>query len=225
MLLPEFSPSDLTGRGMTSQRTRDRLAKRLEQQGIQDNRVLDAMRHVPRHLFVDEALAHRAYEDTALPIGFGQTLSRPLTVARMTELTLAERPGKVLELGTGSGYQACVLAELIGSIYSLERIRPLHERAAWRLGQLKVRAFLEHGDGNLGWPQAAPFDVILVTACARLLDDALLQQLSDGGVLIAPLEAADGNQWLTAIRRHGDTFERQCLEPVRFVPLLEGVVV
>ncbi|MDN6179477.1 MAG: protein-L-isoaspartate(D-aspartate) O-methyltransferase [Halomonas subglaciescola] len=209
---------------MTSQRTRDRMVERLAQQGISDARVLEVMATEPRHLFVDEALAHRAYEDTALPIGFGQTLSRPLTVARMTELTLQESPGRVLELGTGSGYQALILSRLVPALHSVERMSALHRRAAERLKWLEAPVRLKVADGNQGWPEARPFDVILLTACARTLPAALLEQLSDGGALIAPLEMSDGKQRLTRVRRTGHSFEQRCLEVVHFVPLLEGVV-
>lgn len=224
MLLPELSPGELRGRGMTSQRTRDRMVERLVQQGIRDTRVLEVMASEPRHLFVDEALAHHAYEDTALPIGFGQTLSQPLTVARMTELVLRAQPRRVLEVGTGSGYQALILSRLVDSLYSIERIYALHERAAERLWRLDAAVTLAVADGGGGWPAVAPFDVILLTACAQSLPEALLEQLSRDGVLIAPLEEPDGSQWLTQIKRIGGAFEKRRLEPVRFVPLLQGVV-
>ncbi|WP_346796114.1 protein-L-isoaspartate(D-aspartate) O-methyltransferase [Halomonas sp. Bachu 37] len=224
MLLPELSPQELRGRGMTSQRTRDRMVRRLRQQGIVDELVLEVMAREPRHLFVDEALAHRAYEDTSLPIGFGQTLSQPLTVARMTELVLRESPRRVLELGTGSGYQTLILSRLVEELYSMERIHDLHERAALRLQRLASPVTLALADGGHGWPGAAPFDVILLTACAEVLPQALLAQLAQGGVMIAPLAEADGTQWLTLIRRVGQGFERRRLEPVRFVPLLQGVI-
>lgn len=223
-LQPEISPLELRGRGMTSQRTRDRMVDRLARQGIRDECVLNVMAQAPRHLFVDEALAHHAYEDASLPIGFGQTLSQPLTVARMTELTLREAPKRVLELGTGSGYQTLVLSSLVDELYSLERIQILHERAAQRLARLKVPAKLAVADGNHGWPDAAPFDVILLTACAQTLSSELLEQLRDGGVLIAPIEDSSGSQWLTQVRRVGSVYEKRRLEPVRFVPLLQGVV-
>ncbi|TVM04745.1 MAG: protein-L-isoaspartate(D-aspartate) O-methyltransferase [Halomonas sp.] len=223
-LQPDISPIEMRGRGMTSQRTRDRMVKRLTRQGINDERVLNVMARAPRHLFVDEALAHNAYEDASLPIGFGQTLSQPLTVARMTELTLREAPKRVLELGTGSGYQTLVLSSLVDELYSLERIQILHKRAAQRLARLKVSARLAVADGNHGWPDAAPFDVILLTACARTVSSELLEQLRDGGVLIAPLEDSGGRQWLTQVRRVGSVYEKRRLEPVRFVPLLQGVV-
>jgi protein-L-isoaspartate(D-aspartate) O-methyltransferase len=200
------------------------MIERLAQQGIQEARVLDVMASEPRHLFVDEALAHRAYEDTALPIGFGQTLSQPLTVARMTELVLRAEPERVLEVGTGSGYQTLILSRLVPTLYSVERIHALHQRAAERLWRLDAPATLAAADGGEGWPAAAPFDVILLTACAQTLPEALLEQLSRDGVLIAPLEEPDGGQWLTQIKRMGSAFEKRRLEPVRFVPLLQGVV-
>ncbi|WP_404343164.1 protein-L-isoaspartate(D-aspartate) O-methyltransferase [Vreelandella aquamarina] len=224
MLLPELSQGELRGRGMTSQRTRDRMIERLLAQGVRNQRVLDVMASEPRHLFVDEALAHRAYEDTALPIGFGQTLSQPLTVARMTELVLRAAPRRVLEVGTGSGYQTLILSRLVETLYSVERIYTLHERAAERLWRLDAPATLAVADGGEGWPEAAPFDVILLTACAQTLPEALLEQLSHDGVMIAPLEESDGSQWLTQIKRIGSAFEKRRLEPVRFVPLLQGVV-
>ncbi|MCT8468673.1 protein-L-isoaspartate(D-aspartate) O-methyltransferase [Chromohalobacter canadensis] len=215
----------LGGIGMTSQRTRNRLIRRLQASGIRDARVLETMAREPRHVFLDEALAHRAYEDTALPLGQGQTLSQPWIVARMTELVLAAQPRRVLEVGTGSGYQTLILARLVESVWSIERIGALHRSAASRLSMLGVdNVRLRHEDGGHGWPQAAPFDVILLTACASVLPPELLSQLDDGGELIAPLEDEAGRQWLTRVRRRGATFERTRLERVRFVPLLEGVI-
>lgn len=216
---------ELRGVGMTSQRTRDRLVARLRDNGIEDPRVLAVMGREPRHLFLDEALSHRAYEDTSLPIGHGQTLSQPWIVARMTELVIDEAPERVLEIGSGSGYQTLILSRLVPEVWSIERITALYRRAGERLRRLKVsNVRLRLADGGHGWPEAAPFDVILLTACASELPEALLAQLGDGGRLITPLEAADGSQWLTQVRRHGDTFDYQRLEPVRFVPLLQGVI-
>ncbi|WP_224417709.1 MULTISPECIES: protein-L-isoaspartate(D-aspartate) O-methyltransferase [unclassified Modicisalibacter] len=216
---------ELSGIGMTSQRTRDRMAGRLAEAGITDARVLDVMAREPRHLFLDEALAHRAYEDTSLPIGHGQTLSQPWMVARMSELVVASGARRVLEIGTGSGYQTLVLSRLVEAVWSLERIRILQNRARMRLARLGVRNVrLRLTDGAHGWPEAAPFDTILLTACASELPVALLSQLSDSGTLIAPLEDADGNQWLTRVVRRGDGYDHQRLERVRFVPLLEGVI-
>ncbi|WP_227519599.1 protein-L-isoaspartate(D-aspartate) O-methyltransferase [Marinobacter sp. ANT_B65] len=208
---------------MTSHRTRMRLVKRLQEYGIESDRVLDVMGQVPRHIFLDEALSHRAYEDTSLPIGYGQTLSQPYIVARMTELLLRHEPARVLELGTGSGYQTAVLSQLFGQIYSVERIKPLQDRARERLRQLNIRnVMLKHADGGMGWPERGPFDGIIVTAAPKEVPAELLDQLADGGVLVAPV--GEEHQVLVEIIRNGDRFERSELEPVRFVPLLGGVV-
>ncbi|WP_183314885.1 protein-L-isoaspartate(D-aspartate) O-methyltransferase [Halomonas fontilapidosi] len=222
---PERLAELLRGVGMTSQRTRDRMVGRLADQGIRDQRVLEVMAREPRHLFLDEALAHRAYEDTSLPIGHGQTLSQPWMVARMTELVIQEAPSRVLEVGTGSGYQTLVLSRLVKELWSVERINALHRRAGGRLRLLEVHnARLRLADGGHGWPEDAPFEVILLTACASELPAPLLAQLGEGGVLITPLAGPDGRQWLTRVRRSGDDVETQRLEAVRFVPLLEGVI-
>jgi protein-L-isoaspartate(D-aspartate) O-methyltransferase len=222
---PDLAPDRLMGIGMTSQRTRDRMVSRLAGQGIRDPRVLEVMAREPRHLFLDEALSHRAYEDTSLPIGHGQTLSQPWMVARMTELVIREAPTRVLEIGTGSGYQTLVLSRLVPELHSIERINALHRRAGRRLRLLKAgNVRLRLSDGGHGWPEQAPFDVILLTACARELPAALLAQLGESGVLITPLADAKGRQWLTRVRRQGEQFEQQPLEAVRFVPLLEGVI-
>jgi len=213
----------LEGIGMTSRRTRMRLVQRLREIGIQSDQVLDVIGQVPRHIFLDEALAHRAYEDTSLPIGHGQTLSQPYIVARMTELLLAHGPEHVLELGTGSGYQTAVLAQMFPRIYSVERIRPLQDRARERLRKLQVRnVLLKHADGGMGWPERGPFDGIIVTAAPTDVPQELLEQLAEGGVLIAPV--GEENQVLVEVIRKGDQFERRELEPVRFVPLLAGVI-
>lgn len=213
----------LEGIGMTSRRTRMRLVQRLREIGIQSEQVLDVIGQVPRHIFLDEALAHRAYEDTSLPIGHGQTLSQPYIVARMTELLLAHGPQHVLELGTGSGYQTAVLAQMFPRIYSVERIRPLQDRARERLRKLQVRnVLLKHADGGMGWPERGPFDGIIVTAAPTDVPQELLEQLAEGGVLIAPV--GEENQVLVEVIRKGDRFERRELEPVRFVPLLAGVI-
>ncbi|MFW6346624.1 MAG: protein-L-isoaspartate(D-aspartate) O-methyltransferase [Halomonas sp.] len=225
MHLPDRRPELLRGVGMTSQRTRDRMVGRLAEQGIRDTRVLAVMAAEPRHLFLDEALAHRAYEDTSLPIGHGQTLSQPWMVARMTELVIQEAPTRVLEIGTGSGYQTLILSRLVPELWSIERINALHRRAGPRLRLLEAHnARLRLADGGHGWPEQAPFDAILLTACAGELPAPLLAQLADGGVLITPLRTASGSQWLTRVQRRGEAFETQRLEPVRFVPLLEGVI-
>lgn len=215
--------AQLEGIGMTSRRTRLRLVQRLREAGIESDRVLEVIGQVPRHIFLDEALAHRAYEDTSLPIGYGQTLSQPYIVARMTELLLAHQPARVLELGTGSGYQTTVLSQLFDDIYSVERIRPLLERARDRLRQLNIRnVMLKHADGGMGWPERGPFDGIIVTAAPVDVPQELLDQLADGGVLIAPV--GEHQQVLVEIIRRGERFERRELEPVHFVPLLGGVV-
>ena len=217
---------ELDGIGMTSLRTRERLIQRLQDQGITSSDVLDAIRTVPRHLFLDEALAHRAYEDTALPIGHNQTLSQPYIVARMTEALLAGGSlGTVLEVGTGSGYQTAILAGLVGQVFSIERILPLQEKARLKLKRLSLHNIqLRLSDGGMGWPLKRKFDGILVTAAPTELPDTLLQQLSpDGGRLIAPV-GQDGNQFLKLVIRQGDDFQQKTLEPVRFVPLLSGVI-
>lgn len=211
---------------MTSQRTRDRLAERLRARGITSERVLDVIRMTPRHLFVDEALASRAYEDTALPIGFKQTISQPYTVARMTEILLAgERPvEKVLEIGTGSGYQGAILAQLVKRVYSVERIRDLHLRTRDLVHRLGYRNFFtRHTDGTLGWPEQAPFDAIIATAAADQVPQALLEQLADGGRMVIPVGDGAG-QRLCLIERNGHVFEQQTVEAVSFVPFCQGEV-
>lgn len=215
--------AQLQGIGMTSRRTRLRLVQRLREAGIESDRVLEVIADVPRHIFLDEALSHRAYEDTSLPIGHGQTLSQPYIVARMTELLLAHSPKRVLELGTGSGYQTAVLSQLFEEIYSVERIRPLQDRARDRLRQLNARnVLLKHADGGMGWPDRGPFDGIIVTAAPLEVPKELLAQLSDGGVLIAPV--GEEQQTLVQVVRRGERFDFKELEPVHFVPLLGGVI-
>ena len=214
---------EMSGIGMTSQRTRERMITRLAEQGIRDPRVLEVMRSVPRHLFVDEALATRAYEDTALPIGNGQTISQPYVVARMSEALCADGPlAKVLEVGTGCGYQSAVLARLADEVFSVERIGDLVRRTRERLRQLQIRNVrIRHGDGYQGWSEHAPYDAILVAAAPPEVPQALLTQLADGGRLIVPV-GERGNQQLRLIRRLGDEFEQQVLEMVSFVPMLPG---
>ncbi|WP_245391813.1 protein-L-isoaspartate(D-aspartate) O-methyltransferase [Salinicola aestuarinus] len=210
---------------MTSQRTRNRMVERLAAAGVRHSEVLEVMATTPRHLFLDEALSHRAYEDTSLPLGLGQTLSQPWIVARMSELVALAEPQRVLEIGTGSGYQTLILSRLVERVWSVERIAALKARAEQRLARLgATNVYLRHADGGLGWPQAAPFDLILLTACANHLPATLLSQLRDNGVLIAPVEDESGRQWLTRVRRRGQVFDHQRLEEVRFVPLLEGVI-
>jgi protein-L-isoaspartate(D-aspartate) O-methyltransferase len=217
----------LTGIGMTSARTRDRLVQRLREQGIANLAVLDRIRNVPRHIFVDEALGSRAYEDTALPIGFGQTISQPYIVARMTESLLEGAPAggsldNVLEVGTGCGYQTAVLAPLVTHLYTIERIEPLLARARERLKELGVRNVrFRHGDGSLGWKAHAPYDGILVAAAPLTVPDALLKQLKVGGRLIVPL-GPEGEQELVRFTRREQRIERESLGAVAFVPLLGG---
>jgi protein-L-isoaspartate(D-aspartate) O-methyltransferase len=213
------------GIGMTSQRTRARMVDRLREQGIADARVLEAMAGVPRHLFVEEALASRAYEDTALPIGFGQTISQPYVVARMIEILIQERQlGKVLEVGTGCGYQAAVLAQIATEVYSVERIRELLERARANLRELRLKNLrLAYGDGGAGLEKAAPFDSIILAAAAPEMPQALLQQLARGGRMILPLrEGRADAQRLVLVERSRLGFSETALDPVRFVPLQAG---
>jgi protein-L-isoaspartate(D-aspartate) O-methyltransferase len=212
------------GIGMTSQRTRDRLVERLREGGIRSAAVLDVIRKTPRHLFVDEALASRAYEDTALPIGYNQTISQPLVVAAMTELIIATQPGRVLEVGTGSGYQAAVLAQLVPKVYTVERIEPLVKLARQRFRQLGLRNIrAAHSDGTVGLPDFAPYDAIIVTAASEIIPEALLEQLApDGGRLVIPVGGREA-QTLTLITRTEDGIERASLDPVVFVPLLGGI--
>jgi len=222
---------NVAGIGMTSQRTRARMVERLREQGIRDVQVLEAMAGVPRHLFVDEAFASRAYEDTALPIGFGQTISQPYIVARMIEELRrgsgAAGPrelGKVLEVGTGCGYQAAVLASMAADVYSIERIRELHERARANLRELRLRNLrLAHGDGAAGLEKAAPFDSIILAAAAPELPQTLLRQMARGGRMILPLRATGADvQRLVRIDRGATGYAETTLDPVRFVPLQAG---
>lgn len=212
------------GIGMTSRRTRGRLVERLRAEGIRDERVLDAIRAVPRHIFVDEALSSRAYEDTALPIGAGQTISQPFVVARMTEALIAGGAlNRVLEIGTGCGYQTAILARFAAEVYSIERIQSLLAQARQRMLDLKIsNVRLRHGDGEKGWPEHAPYDGILVAAAPASVPTALIDQLADGGRLVIPL--GHGNaQLLKLITRSGDELEEQILERVAFVPMISGL--
>ncbi|MEH6649646.1 MAG: protein-L-isoaspartate(D-aspartate) O-methyltransferase [Motiliproteus sp.] len=210
---------------MTSRRTRDRLISRLVEQGIEDQRVLEVMRELPRHLFVDEALSHRAYEDTALPIGFNQTISQPYIVAKMTEILLnGGTPERVLEIGTGSGYQTAVLACLVGKIYSVERIKPLQDKARTRMSQLGLRNIhFKHADGGFGWPEKGPFDAITCAAAPEEIPPELYQQLAIGGRMIIPVGGV--RQELRLVDRLSETeFDHQILEGVKFVPMLSGSI-
>lgn len=213
------------GIGMTSRRTRERLIQRLQEKGISNVAVLEAMRNTPRHIFVDEALASRAYEDTALPIGHGQTISQPYTVARMTEVLIqGGSPETVLEIGTGSGFQCAILAQLARRVYSVERIEALHAQAKQRLRELGLRNVrLKHSDGGIGWPEYGPFDGILVTAAPTGLPQSLLEQLAVGGRLILPLQKGQG-QVMLRITRTSEGYHQEQLEAANFVPLQGGVV-
>ncbi|MEN9837043.1 MAG: protein-L-isoaspartate O-methyltransferase [Pseudomonadota bacterium] len=214
-----------SGIGMTSARTRDRLVQRLIEQGIRNREVLECIRSTPRHLFIDEALSSRAYEDTALPIGFGQTISQPYIVARMTEALLEVGPlHNVLEVGTGCGYQTAILAALVPRLHSIERIEALHLRAQQRLQELgATHVRLRHGDGYEGWRANAPYDGILVAAAPPEVPEALLRQLAPGGRLVMPV-GDDRKQVLLRVTRRDGGYEREMLGPVSFVPLQSGLV-
>jgi len=213
----------ISGIGMTSQRTRMRMIERLREQGIVDEAVLNVMNEVPRHIFVEEALASRAYEDLALPLGFGQAISQPYVVARMTELLTAGKPlGKVLEIGTGCGYQTAILAKLATEVYSVERLLPLLAKARKNLRELRITNIrLKHADGHIGIPEAAPFDAILVTAAATHVPEALKKQLAVGGRMVVPMGARE--QHLCVIERAARGFSQARLDTVRFVPMLSGL--
>lgn len=215
---------DLRGIGMTSQRARDRLVTLLREMGIRSPQVLELIRNTPRHIFVDEALASRAYENTALPIGYGQTISQPYIVARMTEALLAGAPlRKVLEIGAGCGYQTAILAQVAERVYSIERIEALVTRLRERLFALKYRQVrVRHGDGAHGWPEVAPFDAILVAAAPLGVPAPLLEQLALGGRLIIPVGEA-GRQQLLLITRTEDGYLEQRLDGVSFVPMRDGL--
>ena len=211
---------------MTSQRTRERLLGRLLEQGINDMRVLDVIRSTPRHIFLDEALSHRAYEDVALPIGHNQTISQPYIVARMTEAIVNSGPtDRVLEIGTGCGYQTAVISQLVKNVYSIERIRPLLDRARKNLRLLKIKnAEFLHRDGSLGWDEKAPFDAIIATAAPQTIPKELLRQLNrEGGRLIIPVGGED-EQKLKCLTRLGEEYKEEIIESVRFVPLLVGQI-
>jgi protein-L-isoaspartate(D-aspartate) O-methyltransferase len=220
MMRPEHQ-----GIGMTSRRTRERLIQRLREKGIRDIAVLEAMRNTPRHIFVDEALASRAYEDTALPIGHGQTISQPYTVARMTEALMQDAaPETVLEIGTGSGFQCAILAQLVRRVYSVERIEALQAQARQRLQELGLRNVrLKHSDGGIGWPEYSPYDGIIVTAAPTGLPQSLLEQLAVGGRLILPLQKDQG-QVMLRITRTLEGYQQEQLEAANFVPLQGGTI-
>ncbi len=217
---------DIQGIGMTSQRTRDRLVERLRDKGIRNERVLEVIRTTPRHIFVDEAMAHRAYEDTALPIGHGQTISQPYIVARMTEVLLEEGvPDVVLEVGTGSGYQSAILSRLVPKVYTVERISGLLQKARdahRRMGLMNV--FSKHSDGSWGWKPNAPYPAIMVTAAPESVPPELFEQLAVGGRMVIPVGSRGGVQELKLYTRTPDNIEETTLELVQFVPLLDGAV-
>lgn len=213
----------LQGIGMTSRRTRERMVNRLIEQGIRNRKVLDVMRDMPRHIFVDEALASRAYEDNPLPIGHNQTISQPYIVARMTELLLkAGNLSKVLEIGTGCGYQTAILAQFAGHVYSVERILPLQRKAKEHLWELKIKnvSFM-HNDGGWGWPEYAPFDGILVSAAPPEIPEHLLEQMAVGGRMVIPI-GKPGGQELQRVTRTNNGYEIEEFEAVSFVPFLSG---
>ena len=217
--------SSLTGVGMTSQRTRNRLISLLKKNHIKNDKVLNVMSEMPRHLFVDEALSSRAYENISLPIGHGQTISQPYMVALMTELLLeGSHVNKILEVGTGSGYQTAILSKLVPTVYSVERIKPLLNRAREKFRQLRLNNILtSYSDGGWGWPNKAPFDAIIVTAAPETLPASLLGQLADGGKLIIPM-GKKGEQELFLFHRLGDKYHKKTIEKVSFVPLLKGKI-
>jgi len=219
-----ITESMIRGIGMTSQRTRERLINRLSEKGITNKQVLSVMLNTPRHLFVDEALASRAYEDDALPIGQGQTISQPYIVAKMTELLLTDGvPEKTLEIGTGCGYQTAVLSQLVPHVYSVERIEVLLQQARQRLRSLKINNVrFKHSDGSWGWENNAPYDGIIVTAAPSTIPDALLKQLAIGGKMIIPVGRQGRAQELAVIHRTNDGYEQEIIEAVTFVPLVNG---
>ncbi len=219
------SKPNLDGIGMTSRRTRERLIGRLMERGIKNMELLEVMRTTPRHIFLEEALAHRAYEDVALPIGHGQTISQPWMVARMTEEVLGlKRLDRVLEIGTGCGYQTAIIAALSKSVFTVERIKPLLSGAKTKLKLLGLRNIqYKHDDGTLGWAEKGPFDAILAAAAPQQVPQELLEQLSDGGKLVIPI-GDESEQRLLSISRRGDEYEQQLLQRVKFVPMLRGQV-
>ncbi len=224
MIRSRLADAELSGRGMTSQRARDRLVARLRESGIDNSEVLDVIRILPRHLFIAEAMASRAYEDMALPIGHGQTISQPWVVARMSAALIEfGRRDKVLEIGTGSGYQAAVLASLVGTVFTVERIEELLRQARRRFRKLGIdNVRSKYDDGNLGWPEEAPFDGIILTAAGEGIPPGLLDQLAEGGVLVGPA-GPPGNQQLLRMRKQNGEVSEENLGAVSFVPLLGGV--
>ena len=224
--MPLRSDPFLRGSGLTSPRVRERLIERLQEAGIVDERVLRSMRRTPRHIFVEEAFASRAYEDTALPIGHGQTISQPYTVARMSEAILRDgMPNKVLEIGTGSGYQTAILADLTNQVFSIERIKSLQDQARERLKLLeRYNVRLRHADGWQGWSAHGPFDAILVAAAPDMIPPRLLEQIAEGGRMVIPVGPQGGAQKLLMIRREEGILREEVLEGASFVPLVSGAV-
>jgi len=222
-----WSAAQVSGLGLDSAAVRDRMVRKLAEQGVQDPRVLQAMSIVERHRFVESALVNQAYEDTSLPIGLGQTISKPNVVARMVELLIAQAPGKlgrILEIGTGCGYQAAVLSHVATEVYSMERLRGLHEKARTNLRHFRLpNVHLLFGDGMLGYPKGAPYAGIISAAGGEAVPQAWLDQLAVGGRLIAPTITPAGHQALVLIERTAQGFERQVLEAVHFVPLKSGI--
>lgn len=216
----------LTGIGMTSQRTRSRLVDRLRDKGIKEESVLAAIETVPRHIFIDEAMAHRAYEDTALPIGMGQTISQPYIVARMTEILVDSGiMGNVLEIGTGCGYQTAILSQVSFQVFTIERIEALQRKAIERFKLLELaNVTYKHGDGFLGWKNHAPFDAIIVTAAPDNIPPRLIEQLSIGGRMIIPVSQQNGEQELILLEKTEDGMTQKGIELVKFVPLLQGTL-
>lgn len=217
---------NLQGIGMTSQRTRDRLVQRLRDSGIKNDRVLEVIRTTPRHIFLDEAMAHRAYEDTALPIGHGQTISQPFMVAKMTEILLQDGvPEFVLEVGTGSGYQSAILSRLVAKVYTVERIHGLLQKARICHRELRLRnVYTKHSDGTWGWPENGPYPAIMVTAAPEQVPQSLLEQLTIGGRMVVPVGSRSGVQSLKLIVRKANGYEEKTLDSVKFVPMLDGAI-
>lgn len=220
-----MNAAHISGIGMTSARTRNRLVQRLMSEGITNQHILKVIEETPRHLFVDEGLSHRAYEDTALPIGMGQTISQPYIVARMTEILLETGSmDKVLEIGTGCGYQTSILSKLAKTVFTVERIRALHMQARKTLTQLKLHNIQYlFADGFNGWQQNAPFDAIIVTAAPPSVPEKLLLQLADGGRMVIPIGATESSQDLVLIERQGNKVKQTFIEKVKFVPLVGGI--
>lgn len=218
-----MNDQQLAGIGMTSQRTRNRLVLRLRERGVENQQVLDVIGSTPRHIFIDEALAHRAYEDSSLPIGNGQTISQPYIVAKMTELLLADGPlENVLEVGTGSGYQTAILAPLVKKLYSVERIEPLLNKAKLRIKQLKLNNVrFKLSDGHWGWPETGPYDGIIAAAAPEDIPQSLLDQMAEGGRMILPVGGE--KQALVLVTRKGNHWTRKVLQEVKFVPFLPGI--